>query len=66
MPKIKMKSSVKKRFRANAAGKILMPQAGRRHGMCKRSNKFLRDSRGTAVMHSSDVGRFRRLIPYGL
>ena len=35
MPKLKTKSSAKKRFRFTASGKIKMPQAGKRHGMIK-------------------------------
>lgn len=65
MPKLKTISGVKKRFRSTAAGKILMGRAGKRHGMRKRSNQFLRDSRGTAIMESGDFKRIRRLMPYG-
>ncbi len=39
MPKLKTKSSAKKRFRLTASGKVKMPQAGKRHGMIKK-NKF--------------------------
>ncbi len=39
MPKMKTKSSAKKRFRMTASGKIKAGQAGKRHGMIKRSNK---------------------------
>ena len=35
MPKLKTKSSAKKRFRLTARGKVKMPQAGKRHGMIK-------------------------------
>ena len=38
MPKLKTKSSAKKRFRLTAKGKVKMPQAGKRHGMIKRTN----------------------------
>lgn len=65
MSKMKTKSGVKKRFRMNAAGKILMGQAGKRHGMRKRSNQFLRTARGTAIMKDCDAQRVRRLLPYG-
>ena len=40
MPKLKTKSSVKKRFRLTGTGKVKMTPAGKRHGMRKRSNKF--------------------------
>ncbi len=65
MPKLKTISGVKKRFRSNAAGKILMGQAGKRHGMRKRTNQFLRDARGTSIMETVDFKRIRRLMPYG-
>lgn len=55
MPKMKTKSSVKKRFRLTATGKVKMAQAGKRHGMRKRSNKFIRNARGTVIMHPSDA-----------
>ena len=38
MPKLKTKSSAKKRFKITARGKVVMPQANKRHGMIKRSN----------------------------
>ena len=37
MPKLKTKSSAKKRFRFTASGKVKRPQAGKRHGMIKRT-----------------------------
>jgi len=50
MPKLKTKSSAKKRFRFTASGKIKMPQAGKRHGMIKRTNSQIRKLRGTTTM----------------
>ena len=38
MPKLKTKSSAKKRFKISARGKVIMAQAGKRHGMIKRTN----------------------------
>ena len=55
MPKLKTKSSVKKRFRITGSGKVKMAQAGKRHGMRKRSNKFIRDARGMTIIHPSDA-----------
>ena len=59
MPKMKTKSSVKKRFRLTASGKVKMGQAGKRHGMRKRSNKMIRDARGMTFMHPSDAKRVK-------
>ena len=37
MPKMKTKSAAKKRFKVTATGKIKSAQAGKRHGMIKRT-----------------------------
>ena len=50
MPKMKTKSAAKKRFKITATGKVKSAAAGKRHGMIKRSNKFIRDARGTMVL----------------
>ncbi len=57
MPKLKTKSSAKKRFRFTANGKVKMTPAGKRHGMRKRPNKMLRDARGMTLLHPSDAQR---------
>ena len=54
MPKLKTKSSAKKRFKISARGKVIMPQAGKRHGMIKRTNSQIRKQRGTTVMSKQD------------
>jgi large subunit ribosomal protein L35 len=59
MPKLKTKSSVKKRFRLTGTGKVKMTPAGKRHGMRKRSNKFLRNARGMKVCASMETKRIR-------
>ena len=41
MPKMKTKSGAKKRFKLTASGKVKAGQAGKQHGMIKRSNKKL-------------------------
>ena len=46
MPKLKTKSSAKKRFKISATGKVMTAQAGKRHGMIKRSNSQIRKLRG--------------------
>ena len=66
MPKLKTKSSVKKRFRTTATGKIITGQAGKRHGMRKRSNEMLRTARGTTIMKECDANIIRKFMPYGL
>ena len=65
MPKMKTKSSVKKRFKLTATGKIKMGQTGKRHGMIKRTKKFIRQARGTTVMSESNAKVIRKFMPYG-
>ena len=50
MPKMKTKSGAKKRFKITGTGKVLYAQRGKRHGMIKRTNKQIRNLRGTAVL----------------
>lgn len=57
MPKLKTKSSAKKRFGLTASGLVKMTKAGKRHNMRKRSNKMLRDARGPVTLHASDAKR---------
>ena len=64
MPKMKTKSSAKKRFKVTATGKVMAAQAGKRHGMIKRSNKFIRDARGTQVMSEPDQKIVKKYMPY--
>ena len=54
MPKLKTKSGAKKRFKITGTGKVKYQQAGKRHGMIKRSTKQIRDHRGTAVLFKPD------------
>ena len=51
MPKIKTKSGAKKRFSLTSSGKVKMNQAGKRHGMIKRTTKFIRNARGLSLIH---------------
>lgn len=55
MPKLKSKSGAKKRFRLTATGKVRANQAGKRHGMIKRTNKQIRDLRGTTILKPQDA-----------
>ena len=64
MPKMKTKSSCKKRFKMTASGRIKAAQAGKRHGMIKRTNKFIRDARGTTVLSKADEQIIKPMMPY--
>ncbi len=64
MPKMKTKSSAKKRFKMTASGKVKAAQAGKQHGMIKRTNKFLRDARGTSTLSAPDAKIVKGYMPY--
>ena len=64
MPKMKTKSSAKKRFKVTATGKVMSAQAGKRHGMIKRTKKFIRDARGTTVLSEPDAKIIKGFMPY--
>ena len=64
MPKMKTKSSAKKRFKMTASGKVKAAQAGKRHMMIKRTNKFIRNARGTTTLSASDAKIVKSYMPY--
>ncbi|MBU2867869.1 MULTISPECIES: 50S ribosomal protein L35 [Pacificibacter] len=64
MPKMKTKSGAKKRFKMTASGLVKAGQAGKRHGMIKRSNKFLRNARGTTTLSAPDAKIVKSYMPY--
>ena len=66
MPKLKTKSSAKKRFKITATGKVVMAQAGKRHGMIKRTNSQIRKQRGTTIMSKQDSKIVKSYMPYSL
>jgi len=55
MPKLKSKSGAKKRFRLTASGKVRANQANKQHGMIKRTNKQIRNQRGTTILSPQDA-----------
>jgi len=65
MPKMKTKSSAKKRFRFSATGKVKHGVVGKRHGMSKRGNRFLRQQAGMTMVSESDTRIIKRnFFPY--
>ena len=64
MPKMKTKSSAKKRFRFTASGRVKAAPAGKRHGMRKRSQKMKRNARGTMILREGDAGLVKSYMPY--
>jgi large subunit ribosomal protein L35 len=64
MPKMKTKSAAKKRFSFTASGRVKAGVAGKRHGMIKRSTKFIRDASGTMLLNPSDAKIVKKYMPY--
>ena len=64
MPKMKTKASAKKRFKVTANGRVKVQQAGKRHGMIKRTTKFIRNARGTTVLSKPDEQIVKQFMPY--
>jgi large subunit ribosomal protein L35 len=64
MPKMKTKSAAKKRFKVSATGKVMAGQAGKRHGMIKRTSKFIRNARGTGALSEPDAKIVKIYMPY--
>ncbi len=64
MPKLKTKSGAKKRFKMTGTGKVVAAAQGKRHGMIKRTKKFIQKARGTMVLHPSDAKIVKKYMPY--
>ena len=65
MSKLKTKSGAKKRFKVTGTGKVMAAQAGKRHGMIKRTPKQIRQKRGTAALSEPDAKIVKRsYMPY--
>jgi large subunit ribosomal protein L35 len=64
MPKLKNKSAAKKRFRFTATGKVRATQSGKQHGMIKRTNKQIRNQRGTTILKNCDAKIVKKMMPY--
>lgn len=65
MPKMKTKSSCKKRFSLTSTGKVKAGQAGKRHGMVKRTKAFIRSARGTTILCEADARIVKKMMPNG-
>ena len=60
------KSGAKKRFKITASGKVKYTQAGKRHGMIKRTTKQIRNKRGTSVLFKTDGDNIKKyFLPNG-
>ena len=66
MPKMKTKSSVKKRFKITGTGKVLAGPGNKRHMLRRRSQKMKRSNRGSQVLTPMDARTVKQWAPYGL
>jgi len=67
MPKMKTKSSAKKRFSLTATGKVKFKPANKRHGLSKRPQQMKRQSRRAEVMAEQDGKKVvQYFLPNGL
>jgi ribosomal protein L35 len=66
MPKMKTKSSVKKRFKITATGKVLAGPGMKRHGLINRPQKMKRQNRGSQTLTHADGLTVKQWAPYGL
>ena len=63
MPKMKTKSSAKKRFRVRPGGTVKRGQAFKRHILTKKTTKNTRNLRGSVNVHESDVASIAKMMP---
>jgi len=66
MPKMKTKSSVKKRFKITATGKVLAGPGLKRHGLINRPQKMKRTNRRHQTLTDMDAKTVKQWAPYGL
>ena len=64
MPKMKTKSSAKKRFRVRPGGTVKSGHAFKRHILTKKTTKSKRQMRGSHVVDKADAPRLKRMLPY--
>lgn len=65
MPKMKTKSSAKKRFKVTASGKVKAKQAYSRHMQMNKPKSMKRKAKGTTVLCDADQKIvLRNFLPY--
>jgi large subunit ribosomal protein L35 len=63
MPKMKTKSSAKKRFRVRPGGTVKRGQAFKRHILTKKTTKNKRHLRGPTAVHETNMGHMKQMLP---
>jgi len=62
MPKMKTKSSVKKRYKLTGTGKLRYTKCNASHILTKKSTKRKRSLRKPGILFKSDAKRIKRLL----
>ncbi len=62
MPKMKTKSSAKKRFKLTGSGKIKRKHAFKSHILTKKSTKQKRNLTKSGLVHESDVASIKQQL----
>ncbi len=65
MPKMKTKSSAKKRFKVTATGKIKRKHAYKSHILTKKETKQKRNLSHSTLVHVTDEFRVKRMLAMG-
>jgi large subunit ribosomal protein L35 len=63
MPKMKTKSSAKKRFRVRPGGTVKRGQAFKRHILTKKTTKNKRHLRGATAVHETNMVSMAAMLP---
>ena len=63
MPKMKTKSSAKKRFRVRPGGTVKRGQAFKRHILTKKTTKNKRHLRGSVAVHDTNMNSVAAMMP---
>ncbi|GAB6053015.1 50S ribosomal protein L35 [Magnetospira thiophila] len=64
MPKMKTKSSAKKRFSLTASGKVRGNPACKQHNTSKRPISMKRKARGSMILNDVDARMVKSFMPY--
>jgi len=64
MPKLKTNKSAAKRFASTGKGGFKRGHSFKRHILTKKSGKRIRQLRGEAQVHGSDLREVKQLLPY--
>ena len=64
MPKMKTKSSAKKRLQVLGNGGVKRAHAFKRHILTKKTTKNKRQLRGTSMVNERDMASISKMLPY--